>query len=320
VAKPQLSEMAGVDSTELFKVLSSDTRRDILKLLQRAPMSTGDLAEALSVSRSSITRHVQSLSDAGLIITDEPSGARGGQKVCRLLFDRIAVSFDGPPVLREAVHETEMPLGLYANVHASPPCGLAGPRGIVGSFDDPQAFLLPDRAAAQLIWIGRGFVEYAFPNKLEPGMEAHRLELAMEIGSEIALHRIDAASDVTIWVNGVDIGTWTSLGGLGDRRGRLTPEWWWNTRTQYGMLKVWSVDLVGSYVDGSPVSSRTLPDLDLVPQRPIVVRIGVKPDAVNRGGINLFGRGFGNYEQDIILRLHYDEPVTDTAEIVNAEG
>jgi predicted transcriptional regulator len=33
-------------------------------------------------------------------------------------------------------------------------------------------------------------------------------------------------------------------------------------------------------------------------------RIAVKPDAKHLGGINIFGRGFGNYDQDIILRLH----------------
>ena len=31
--------------------------------------------------------------------------------------------------------------------------------------------------------------------------------------------------------------------------------------------------------------------------------IEVKPDARHPGGVNIFGRGFGNYDQDIILRL-----------------
>ena len=38
---------------------------------------------------------------------------------------------------------------------------------------------------------------------------------------------------------------------------------------------------------------------------PIVVRIGVRPDAENVGGLNLFGREFGNYPQDLGLRLEY---------------
>ena len=50
----------------------------------------------------------------------------------------------------------------------------------------------------------------------------------------------------------------------------------------------------------SPVS---LADLDLSNHHSIRLRIAVKPDAKHPGGINIFGRGFGNYDQDIIMRL-----------------
>lgn len=309
-----LAEIRGVDSTELFKVLSSSVRRGILKILQVAPSTVQSMANSLGMSRSSVTRHVQSLCDSGLVTTDRSNGSQNGHRLCRLKYDRIVVTFEGPSQVREAVDETEMPIGLFSHVEASPPCGLAGANGIIGSLDDPSSFLLPERAGARFLWIGRGFVEYVFPNRLQPGAEVSRLELAMEVGSEIALHRVDAASDITIWINGVEIGAWTSMGGLGEKRGRLTPAWWWNTRTQYGMLKVWSVDAEGSYVDGSPVSAQTLKDLDLACHKPIVLRIGVKPDAANRAGFNIFGRGFGNYEQDLTLRLHYLEQCAETGD------
>lgn len=323
MASTQLSEVKGAESADLFKVLSSDARRGILKLLQHSPSSLGDLAGALAMSRSTLSRHVQSLCDVGLVIVDGEDGARGSQRICRLRYDRVAVSFEGPPAVRESIDETEMPLGLYSRVEAAPPCGLASATGIIGSYDDPQAFLVPERATAQFLWNGRGFVEYAFPNRLPPGTEILRLELTMEIGSEIALHRMDAASDITVWINGTEIGTWTSLGGLGDKRGRLTPAWWWDTRTQYGMLKVWSVDTDGSSIDGFPLSSRTIRDLALAPQKPILLRIGVKQDAANGAGFNIFGKGFGNYEHDLVLRLHYLEPVPpngDDAEERQAGG
>jgi predicted transcriptional regulator len=35
------------------------------------------------------------------------------------------------------------------------------------------------------------------------------------------------------------------------------------------------------------------------------VRIGVKAEAEHVGGMNLFGRGFGNYDQAIVLRLSF---------------
>lgn len=303
--KPRLSEIRGIDSAGLFKVLSSDTRRGILRTLQRGPMGIAALAEGLSVSRSSITRHIQDLVEEGLVSSDTVSAEQGTQKLCRLRYEHIIVSFEGPPAPLERVEETEMPLGMYSRAEVERPCGLASSTGIVGSIDDPQSFLLPERATAQLIWVGPGFVEYVFPNHVPPEADITRLELAMEICSELALHRKDYPGDVTVWINDVEIGTWTSFGGYGENRGRLTPAWWWDTRTQYGMLKVWSVDNEGSCVDGSPVSAATLSQLGLCHHAPIKVRIGLKPDATNTGGFNLFGKRFGNYEQDLIMRLHY---------------
>ena len=36
----------------------------------------------------------------------------------------------------------------------------------------------------------------------------------------------------------------------------------------------------------------------------IRVRIGVRDDAENLGGVNIFGKGFGNHDQDMVLRLY----------------
>lgn len=71
------------------------------------------------------------------------------------------------------------------------------------------------------------------------------------------------------------------------------------------MLKEWRVTQDGSFVDGVKVSQTRINDLALEGSRRITVRIGVKPDAVNVGGVNLFGREFGNYRQDIELKLRY---------------
>ena len=58
-------------------------------------------------------------------------------------------------------------------------------------------------------------------------------------------------------------------------------------------------------MDGIYLSGVTCEDLKLMDSPFISVRIGVKPDARHVGGINLFGRKFGNYEQDIVLRIEY---------------
>ena len=44
-------------------------------------------------------------------------------------------------------------------------------------------------------------------------------------------------------------------------------------------------------------------DLELQAHRSIRVRIEIPADAQNPGGLNIFGRGFGNYDQDIVLRM-----------------
>ena len=52
------------------------------------------------------------------------------------------------------------------------------------------------------------------------------------------------------------------------------------------------------------ISDVTLDKLDVDAHRSVRLRIGVKKDAVHPGGVNIFGKGFGNYDQDIVLRLN----------------
>jgi predicted transcriptional regulator len=103
----------------------------------------------------------------------------------------------------------------------------------------------------------------------------------------------------------VEIGTWTSPADFGGERGALTPAWWGIQNSQYGLLKVWRVTPNGSYVDGVKVSKVNLNQLNLQPSEPILVRVGVKEEATNIGGMNLFGSKFGNYPQDVVLRQHF---------------
>jgi len=150
-----------------------------------------------------------------------------------------------------------------------------------------------------------GFVEYVFPCGIHGPVEICRMELVAEICSEAPNYDNNFPSDITVWVNGVDIGTWTCPGDFGEERGRLNPDWWNENWTQHGMLKVWSIDQYGASVDGNPISDVTLDTAMIGPRQPITVRIGNKPDADHAGGFNLFGAGFGNYEHDIMLRIHY---------------
>jgi predicted transcriptional regulator len=85
----------------------------------------------------------------------------------------------------------------------------------------------------------------------------------------------------------------------------LTPAWWEDHNSQFGLLKVWQVNDRGGWVDGIRVSDVRLGDLAVADTPYLTVRIGVREDARHVGGLNLFGRGFGNYPQDLVVRLKY---------------
>jgi DNA-binding transcriptional ArsR family regulator len=56
-----------------FKALSDETRREIIKLLKDKDMSAGEIAEAFTISKPSISHHLNILKQADLI-WDERQG------------------------------------------------------------------------------------------------------------------------------------------------------------------------------------------------------------------------------------------------------
>lgn len=294
------------EGMEVLRGLASPVRVQILKLLHmRGPLNVNDVAAALTLPQSTVSSNIQILEDAGLIRTETQKAKKGNQKICHSTFDEVLVMFkeDTAP-LRANTIEVAMPLGLYTQCEVSAPCGLCSSEGIIGLLDVPETFLEPDRMKAGLMWFTRGFVEYQFPNNAKLGNnEIESMEFSMELSSEVPGTSADWPSDITVTVNGKDIGTWTSPGDFGDKRGVYTPDWWKLKGSQYGKLKSWRVNHEGTFVDGVKISPVSLKDLDLDTHHSIRLRIGVKDDARHPGGINIFGRGFGNYDQDIVLRL-----------------
>ncbi|MEO5965854.1 MAG: transcriptional regulator, partial [Candidatus Limnocylindrales bacterium] len=245
------------------------------------------------------------LERAGLLHTELQPASRGLQKVCARTYDELVFDLPrGPQHTRDSV-DVEMPIGGFSDFSVEPTCGLVTATGLIGFLDDPAAFYEPARLEAQLLWFRSGYVEYRFPNRIPPGAKASSLQLTAEICSEAPLHDLDWPSDIAVWVNGVALGEWTCPSDFGGQRGRLTPSWWEEKDSQFGVLKRWLVTGDGTTIDGVRLSTVDLEALELNASRPIVVRIGVRPDADNVGGLNLFGRAFGNYPQDLNLRIEY---------------
>ena len=65
------------------------------------------------------------------------------------------------------------------------------------------------------------------------------------------------------WINGEEIATMTIPGDFGGRRGRLNPEWWGDTLTQYGLYKEVRITDTGCYENDMKCSNLTLKDLEL---------------------------------------------------------
>jgi len=293
------------EDLETIKVLSSDVRLRILDLLARRSYNVNEIAEALSLPQSTVATNVLSLEDSGLIATESIKARKGSQKVCSRKYGEILIRFGDPAQeAGDGAVEVVMPIGLYTNYEVFSPCGLCSPESVIGYLDVPDSFLSPDRMKAGLLWFEKGWVEYKFPNNSRlKDRSVSKLELVTELSSETPGTNKNWLSDITLWINNVEIGSWTSPGDFGDRRGKYTPPWWKLEGSQYGLLKNWSVTNEGAFVDGVRISGVTLEDLRLQDHHSVKVRIGVKEEAEHRGGINIFGRGFGNYGQDIVLRL-----------------
>jgi predicted transcriptional regulator len=297
----------GSGDRQVIRGLASELRLRLLEHLSQGPRNVNQLAEDLGLPQSTVATNVTLLEECGLLKTEVAKARKGSQKICSLAFEEIVVRFAGTRGQANSdLIEVEMPIGLFTSFEASAPCGLCSPENIIGYLDVPGSFLDPDRMKAGLLWFEKGWVEYKFPNNgLYKEKPVQKLEISTELSSETPGTNRNWLSDITLWINGVEIGSWTSPGDYGDRRGKLTPEWWKLEGSQYGLLKNWGVTADGSFVDGVRISDVRLKDLALPDHHSIRVRIGVKADAEHVGGMNLFGRGFGNYDQAIALRLYF---------------
>jgi len=303
-----IKELSAQESVAIFRALGSSVRARIVELLSQREHNIGELSLALGLSQPSVTKHVQVLEEAGVIVSDYVAAPQGTQKRCRCVFERLLV--DVAPKAPEAggFAEIELPIGMFHDSDIRPTCGLATREKFIGLVDAPVSFFLPERSEAEILWSAGGWIEYQFPNTLPVDAIVNSIELVMELSSEAPGYNNHYPSDITVWMNGVEVGTWTSPGDFGGTRGQLNPTWYPDNMNQWGVLKTWMVDSAGSHIDGVPISGVTMNDLHIIPWAPTRVRIGVKDDARNQGGFTLYGRGFGNYQLGLILRIRHEFP------------
>jgi predicted transcriptional regulator len=285
----------------LGKALSAAVRIDILKLLCKFDLNINEIAERLSLPGSSAAAHIKVLEEAGLIKTNLQPAVRGSMKVCSKSLDSLGVD-----LITNFIEDAEvinMPIGNFVDYYVEPTCGIVSEKGHIDEEDEPRCFYNPDRTKAKLLWFGKGYLEYRFPNKILTNRREKRVEISMEICSEDHEYNLNFPSDITLWINGAEVGTWTCPSDYGGRRGKLNPPWWPDKNTQYGMLKTWILSEQGTFIDEILINSQSISDYRLSENAFISVRIGIKEDAKNTGGVNLFGDCFGDYAQNIRMKI-----------------
>lgn len=289
-----------LSSLPVYKALASPVRLRIIQKLSARKMSVHDLSSELGLSGTIVLQHLNKLAEAGIIKFERI----GHNKVSRLTVDNINVHFPQTIYPEFDSYKTEVPVGHFTNFSVKPSCGLAGKTDYIGKVDNAAYFMDPDRISAGMIWWCNGFVEYQFPNYLTAKNNVEMLDLAMELGSEFPFSNNVWPSDITFYINGTEIGTWTAPGDFSDTRGKYTPEWVPDNVNQYGILKTLRLTHDGSFLDGQPFTDVKLEDID-TSRDTFAVRFGIKKNAKNNGGCTIFGRGFGNYNQDIEMKLFY---------------
>lgn len=294
------------DLVLIARALASEVRVEILKLLCKETLKVNEIAERLNIPASTAALNVKVLEEAGLIRCDLQPGIRGSMKVCYKQVEELNILLDYDENREKSgVEIISMPIGNYVDYKVTPTCGIVNEKGHIDDEDEPRCFYNPSRITAKLIWFGAGYVEYRFSNAAIQNRRVKKAEVSVELCSETADYDLNCKSDITVWINGLDAGTWSSPSDFGGRRGKLNPDWWPDKNTQYGNLKTWKLSDDGTYIDKQMVNEVTISDYNLENNPYISVRIGIKEDAKNVGGVNIFGDSFGDYPQNIVLKLEY---------------
>lgn len=308
------------ESLGLFEALASPVRLQIIGLLRDGrEMNINEIAKQIHLTNSALTMHIQKLADCGILRIRLCALSRGTQKLCSLTEDKILIEFVDK-IRNDNFYETELEVGQYSDYSISPTCGIADLYSLIGDFDNPQVFSYPERFQARILWFTEGFVTYRFPSKLRSYQQPEELQFSMEISGEAPGASQHFPSSIHFIVNGIDVGEYVCPGEYFDRRGRFTPDWWSSNFGQYGRLKNLSIDRYGTLLDGLRIGDTTIEDLHLDKNENISLTIDCQDKDNYHGGVNLFGTGFGDYNQGIRCRLFYSETKekTKTANVTPA--
>ncbi len=293
------------EGLDLFKALGSDVRIEIVKiLLKERKMNMNELASYLKISNGALTGHIRKLEECGVVTVSSEGAGHGNEKACSVHLDKILIEVQDVPQ-NENVYTTDIKVGLFSDYEVYPTCGLASSTKLIGEVDDTRYFSHPDRYNADILWFTKGYVEYVIPNFIPFKQKIDEICISAELSSEAPGVNDVWPSDIYFYINDVLVGTWTSPGDFGDIKGIFTPDWWFPNWNQYGLLKMLVINKRGTFIDGLKISNVTIDQFKLTSKSSIKLKLAVPEDAEHVGGLTIFGKGFGNYNQDINVKIAY---------------
>ncbi|NLE23848.1 MAG: helix-turn-helix domain-containing protein [Clostridiaceae bacterium] len=298
------------DSLLFFKALSSNVRIQILKLLnQEKEINLNELASRIGITNGAMTAHIKMLEEAGLINTRAVVAKHGMQKLCSLCVEKYVVHIGHiGHEYNQNSFSVEIPPGQYVDYEVNPTCGIATTERIIGVYDTPKYFSDTEHFQAQIVWFTTGFVEYEIPNYLPEKAVLKGILFQAELGSEAATYNNDYKSDIHFYINGQFVGIWQSPGDFGGVKGFYNPDWWPPSMNQYGTLMEFSINKEGTFIEGEKYSDTTIDQLNIRPGTRIRIRLAVPEGLHDSRGLTIFGRGFGNYNSGMIIRIEYETP------------
>ncbi|AZP03587.1 ArsR/SmtB family transcription factor [Jeotgalibaca ciconiae] len=294
------------ESLPVFEAISSSTRIAIINLLSKKRMNVKELAEALNLSNPVTAKHVNILEKAGIIKTERIPGKAGMQKQSILKVDLIEINFPEKVYPAYEFYDVSVPIGQYVDFYVEPTCGLASITEQIGDYDEPKYFADPRRSEASILWFTKGFVEYKVINPLGNMDRLQMIEITMELSSEFPTGNNNWPSDITFTLNGMEIGTWLSLGDYVDVKGKLNPDWWQSTMNQYGAEVKIRITNHGVWINGKQTLWARMKELSL-DKTMYNFKIEVKEEAEHVGGCTIFGDKFGNHPTNIDFKFYYSE-------------
>ncbi len=301
-----MTELIITDLMEFEKIaqaLSNKSRLKIINLLKDGEYNINEIAKALQMPVPTVTVNIKKLIDAGIVDFKITSGKHGMQKICSLKYSRVIFDVDATERTepsetsfprQELTSKIDIPLKAYVSQEIHAPCGLADRSKFLSPEDDESSFE-KRYDSVSLLWFGEGKISFPFNVQAKELENSDSIKVSFEGCSQHLFFEKIWPSDVTLWINGYEIGTVTTEIEEISSIGKNTPKWWPKNRSQHGELLFWEFDkrspAYKSILSRSGGSS-------------VELTIGIKSDAPHSRGIMIFGRDFGNYSQDILVEFY----------------